>query len=74
MRILRPVILLGVLAAIAASPAAAYKVKDAPLPDGTVGKTYSFQFEAVGGTPPHSFTVLTGGLPGRPQPAPHRVG
>jgi hypothetical protein len=63
MRILRPVILLGVLAAFAASPAAAYKVKDVPLPDGTVGQSYSFQFEAVGGTPPHSFAVLTGGLP-----------
>ena len=63
MRILRPVILLCVLTAFAASPAAAYKVKDVPLPDGTVGQSYSFQFEAVGGTPPHTFIVLTGGFP-----------
>lgn len=63
MRTLRLAILLALLATIVASPAAAYKVKDTPLPEGTVGRSYSFQFEAVGGTPPHSFTVLTGGLP-----------
>ncbi|MFN8224193.1 MAG: Ig domain-containing protein [Gaiellales bacterium] len=63
MRIFRLALLLGAIATIVASPAAAYKVKDTPLPAATVGRSYSFQFEAVGGTPPHSFFVLTGGLP-----------
>lgn len=35
-----------------------------PLPNGTAGAFYSQSILAIGGTPPYSFTVSTGDLPG----------
>src|SRR5215213_8721601 len=38
-------------------------VTDSPLPGGTVGQTYSVILHAAGGTPPYTWSVVTGALP-----------
>lgn len=62
-RLARILSVLLALSAIVVANALAYKVKDKPIPTGTVGVAYTFTFEAEGGSAPHKFRVSSGGLP-----------
>jgi large repetitive protein len=63
-RLLRILLVFGVLAAIFVADAAAYKVdRTVTPPAGAVGSPYTFTFVTSGGTAPHTFSVFTGSLP-----------
>ena len=49
---------------ITISPPALTILTGSPLPSGTVGIAYSQQFTALGGTPPYSWSLLSGFVPG----------
>jgi hypothetical protein len=63
MRLRLLVLVACAFAALLAAPATAYKVRQMPLPDATVGKSYRFQFQTDGGSAPHTFRMFAGGLP-----------
>ncbi len=64
MRIARVLALVFVIAAVAVPVAAALDFTEGvDPPDGTVGTPYSFQFQAVSGCKPYTFSILACALP-----------
>ncbi len=63
MRIIRVVVLVAVLAAVVSSGAAALGILDDPLPLGSVGTPYSFQFRSENGCTPYKYRLLSGAFP-----------
>ena len=63
-RIARVLVLALVVAVVAVPAASALDFTEGVVPpDGTVGTPYSFQFQAVSGCKPYTFSILAGGLP-----------